>query len=34
MKAYQMSGCVGCGNCIEQCPARIDFRKFLGRRVA
>lgn len=31
MKAYGMSGCTGCGNCIAQCPARIDFRTFLGR---
>jgi len=33
-RAYQLVGCVGCGNCIAFCPARIDFRKFLGRRVA
>lgn len=31
MKAYGMSGCVGCGNCIALCPARIDFRAYLGR---
>jgi ferredoxin len=31
---YDMPGCVGCGNCIALCPSRIDFREFLGRRVA
>jgi len=31
MKAYGMSGCIGCGNCIALCPARIDFRMYLGR---
>jgi hypothetical protein len=34
MKTYGMSGCIGCGNCIAQCPARIDFRTFLGRAEA
>jgi len=33
-RAYQLVGCIGCGNCIAFCPARIDFRKFLGKRVA
>ncbi|MGA2572920.1 MAG: 4Fe-4S dicluster domain-containing protein [Candidatus Methanomethylicaceae archaeon] len=33
-RAYQLKGCIGCGNCIAMCPARIDFRKFLGRREA
>ncbi|MCQ5373779.1 MAG: 4Fe-4S dicluster domain-containing protein [Candidatus Methanomethylicia archaeon] len=33
-KMYGMPGCVGCGNCIAFCPSRIDFRTFLGRRVA
>lgn len=33
-RAYNMLGCVGCGNCIAFCPSRIDFRSFLGRRVA
>lgn len=32
MRAYGISGCIGCGNCIAQCPARIDFREYLGRR--
>lgn len=31
MKSYGMPGCVGCGNCIALCPARIDFRKYIGR---
>jgi sulfhydrogenase subunit beta (sulfur reductase) len=34
MKAYGMSGCIGCGNCIAQCPSRIDFRTYLGRAEA
>ncbi|MGC8935954.1 MAG: 4Fe-4S dicluster domain-containing protein [Candidatus Methanomethylicaceae archaeon] len=33
-RLYGMFGCVGCGNCIAFCPSRIDFREFLGRRVA
>ncbi len=33
-RTYGMSGCVGCGNCIAFCPSRIDFRSFLGRRIA
>ncbi|MEM4214513.1 MAG: 4Fe-4S dicluster domain-containing protein [Candidatus Methanomethylicaceae archaeon] len=33
-RMYGISGCVGCGNCIAFCPSRIDFRNFLGRRVA
>ncbi|MCX8181915.1 MAG: 4Fe-4S dicluster domain-containing protein [Candidatus Methanomethyliaceae archaeon] len=33
-KMYNMLGCVGCGNCIAFCPSRIDFRGFVGRRVA
>ena len=33
-KAYDLVGCVGCGNCIAFCPARIDFREHLARRVA
>ncbi|MGQ9759799.1 MAG: 4Fe-4S dicluster domain-containing protein [Candidatus Methanomethylicaceae archaeon] len=33
-RAYNMSGCVGCGNCIAFCLSRIDFRRFIGRRVA
>jgi hypothetical protein len=31
MRTYGISGCIGCGNCIAQCPSRIDFRTFLGR---
>ncbi len=30
-KAYGMVGCIGCGNCIAQCPSRIDFRTYIGR---
>jgi sulfhydrogenase subunit beta (sulfur reductase) len=30
-KAFGMSGCVGCGNCIAFCPAGIDMRKTVGR---
>lgn len=33
-KMYGISGCVGCGNCIAFCPSRVDFRDFLGRRIA
>ncbi|MDD1776377.1 MAG: 4Fe-4S dicluster domain-containing protein [Candidatus Methanomethylicus sp.] len=32
--AYNLTGCIGCGNCIAFCPARIDFREFIARRVA
>ncbi|MEM2126063.1 MAG: 4Fe-4S dicluster domain-containing protein [Candidatus Methanosuratincola sp.] len=30
-KAFGISGCVGCGNCIAFCPAGIDMRRTVGR---
>jgi len=32
--AFKLVGCTGCGNCIANCPAGIDFREFVGRRIA
>jgi len=34
INAFKLVGCTGCGNCIACCPAGIDFREFVGRRVA
>ncbi|MGQ9479644.1 MAG: 4Fe-4S dicluster domain-containing protein [Thermoproteota archaeon] len=28
---YGAFGCVGCGRCIEQCPAKIDIRRIVAR---
>ncbi len=34
IKSFKLVGCTGCGNCVAHCPARIDFREFLGKEVA
>ncbi|HPC27433.1 MAG TPA: 4Fe-4S dicluster domain-containing protein [Candidatus Methanomethylicus sp.] len=34
INAFKLVGCTGCGNCVAYCPAGVDFREFVGRRVA
>jgi len=33
INSFRLVGCVGCGSCIANCPARIDFRDHIARSV-